>query len=366
MRQSLGYANDISIYNALNQKKMTNKSLLSLFKRKGILYSDDTAKEKLAEYYSRMTHDYFDHKKIAEVLGVTPRKDKITLSEIMSDEGYVIEDNVIVDLLRTMKNEINSFGHQCNYSLSKDGEHKLDITYVEIDYNRPDFQQMITRHGEITVKSENNLLKIRSTQSNYINTVRNKIKEKILQLDETNTHLQANEISLEFIDSPEERSNFLIETINNVADYSLEEITQIHVFKNNDLLSLDGESLGESTVANISDAILKGSNVHMTSELRSLSSSGFYFVKISFQLKGKNDHKLYTIDVEFKEKSSCKEFSYIVKTVQEPRYDKDTQTFSSYKIPKAPTIMEQVHVVERLEESAKIALKKLTQKINRE
>lgn len=337
MRQSLSYANDVSIYNALNQKKMTNKSLFDLFKRKGILYSDNTSKETLAKYYSRMTHDYFDHKRISEVLGVTPRKDKITLSEIISDESYTIEDDVVEKLLKSVQQDINSDGHQCTYSLSKDGEHKLDIVYVEIDYNRPDFQQMITRHGEVTVKNENNVLKIRSTQSDYINQIRNNIKEKVLELDETKEHLKADEISLAFIGSPSERNEFLLQTINNIQGYSLLEITQIHTFKNNELLSDEGQ-LDEESVANISDAILKGNKVHLTSELKSLSDKGFYFIKISFQLIGDRDSKLYNLDVEFKNKLLCEEFSYIVKTVQEPRDNEDTP---KYKTAKAPTIMEQ-------------------------
>lgn len=355
MKQSLGYANDRSVYNALNQSKITGKKIQELFIRKGILCSSSTNREELATYFSRLTHDFVDHRLIADSIGVIPRREKITSTEITSSNEAFLSYDSIKSKLKDLEKDLNENGCIAIYKpLGKDQE--LDITYTEIDYSRSDFQQIITRHGKITISTEENSAHIRSTQTKFINEIKESLVSDIISLDKEN--LKKNVITLNDINDPNLRTKFLLETIKNIQEYNLEEITQIGIFKNNNLLE-ESEDETEKIIANINDAHLKGNDVHLTSELRALSDKGFYYIKIIATLKSEKTNLLYTVDIEFKDKENCDLFSYIVKHISEPKYDESTQTLNSYKAPRAPKPLEQIEFMDKLEVSAKNALESL-------
>lgn len=357
MKQSLAYANDRSVYNALNQNKITGRTIQELFIRKGIICSSDTDREELATYFSRLTHDFIDHKLIADSIGIIPRREKITSTEITdSNKTYLSYDNIKFKL-KDLEKYLNENGCTAIYKpLAK--EQELDITYTEIDYSKSDFQQMTTRHGKITINIEDNTAHIRSTQTKFINKIKEDLVSSIISLDEEN--LKRNVITLNDINDPNLRTKFILETIKNIQEYELEEITQVGIFKNNSLLEeTESEDEREKIIANINDAHLKGNDVHLTSELRHLSDKGFYYVKVIATLKSIKTNLLYTVDIEFKDKENCDLFSYIVKHISEPKYDTATQTLSSYKFPRAPKMLEQIDFMDKLEESAKNALESL-------
>lgn len=362
MKQSLGYANDRSVYNALNQSKLTNKKIQELFLRKGILCSSDTDRHSLSSYFSRLIHDFFDHKFIANSIGVVPRREKITSTEIISENTSQISHKDIKEKLKDIKDKLNSEGCTVTYK-EINGQQEIEIVYTEIDYSRTDFQQMITRTGKISVDDEGGIVHIRSTQAKFINEIKEKLVLDIISLDKDN--LKRNVITLSEIKDPEIRSKFFLETIRNIDTYEICEISQVGLFKNKNLLgNIELDDNEEKMVANIDDAHLKGNDVHLTPELRLLSEKGFYYVKVISTLKGKKDNLLYTVDIEFKAKENCEEFSYIVKHINDPKYDPDTKGLTSYKSPRSPKPSEQIDFIDKLEKAAKNAFVKINQNIN--
>ena len=354
MKKSLGYANDRSVFNALNQSKITGKKIQELFLRKGILCSVSTDREELAAYFSRLTHDYIDHKLIADNIGIIPRREKITSMEITNNTGSYFSHDNIKFKLKDLEKHLTDIGCIATYKTLSD-EQELEITYTEIDYSKSDFQQMITRNGKISISIDGSAIHIRSTQAKFINEVKEKLVSEIISIDKDN--LTKNVITLRGLDSPTLRTKFLLETINNIKDYKLEEITQVGIFKNMELLDdIEDDDDKEEIIANINDAHLKGNDVHLTSELKLLSEKGFYYVKIIATLKGEKDNLLYTVDIEFEDKENCDLFSYIVKHVNEPKYDIETRMLSSYKSPRAPKPSEQIFFINNLEKSAKLTL----------
>lgn len=361
MKQSLGYANDRSVYNALKQSKITENKIQELFVRKGILCSSSTDREELAKYFSRLTHDLTDHKLIADSIGIIPRREKITSTEITSESSEYLSYNDIKTNLKDLEKELNNSGCTATYKSLLD-EQELEIIYTEIDYSRSDFQQIVTRKGTISIRMDSSSAHIRSTQAKFINEIKEKLVNKIISQDKEK--LKRNVISLRNIEKPELRTRFFLEMIRNISDYSLEQITQIGVYKNNKLLDENEFSdEQERIIANIDDAHLKGSDVHLTSELKLLSDKGFYYVKVIATLKGKKDNLLYTVDIEFKDKENCDLFSYIVKGISEPKFDTDTGLLSLYKSPRNPKPIEQIYFMDKLEESAKFILDKINSEL---
>lgn len=362
MKQSLGYANDRSVYNALNQSKLTNKKIQELFLRKGILCSNETDRDSLSSYFSRLIHDFFDHKTIANSIGVVPRREKITSTEIIAETNNSLSHSDIKKILKEIEKKLNNEGCVAKYRTSNN-EQEVEITYTEIDYSRTDFQQVITRTGKISVDSEKEVIHIRSTQAKFINEVKENLVTELISLDKNN--LKKNVISLSTFNIPDMRTQFFLETIRNIDEYELEEISQVGLYKNTNLFGgdIDTEENEETTIGNINDAHLKGNSVHLTPELKLLSEKGFYYVKVISTLKGKKDNLLYTVDIEFKDKENCEEFSYIVKHINDPKYDPETKSLTSYKSPRAPKSSEQISFIDKLEKSAKNAFLKINQGI---
>ena len=128
---------------------------------------------------------------------------------------------------------------------------------------------MITRNGKISISIDGSAIHIRSTQAKFINEVKEKLVSEIISIDKDN--LTKNVITLRGLDSPTLRTKFLLETINNIKDYKLEEITQVGIFKNMELLDdIEDDDDKEERIANINDAHLKGNDVHRTSEVKVL------------------------------------------------------------------------------------------------
>lgn len=72
------YASDKNVFDALNQYRVDSATLANLFERRNIIVSKKTARDDLAEYFSRLPHDFYDHKTISEKLGVVPRRERTT------------------------------------------------------------------------------------------------------------------------------------------------------------------------------------------------------------------------------------------------------------------------------------------------
>ena len=76
---------DKALYDALNQKQITLNEIQDLFLERGTIICKKTPRKELARNYSRMTHDYYDHQKIATLLGSQTRTEKITCVRIEAD-----------------------------------------------------------------------------------------------------------------------------------------------------------------------------------------------------------------------------------------------------------------------------------------
>jgi hypothetical protein len=113
---SLYYATDKNVFDALNQHKVDTPTVMGLFQSRNIIVGKKNSREELAKYFSRLTHDYYDHKTIADRLGVAPRRERITTMDIVTDDG--IDDiKIAVD---AYKKEIEASGDVVH--LTRDGD----------------------------------------------------------------------------------------------------------------------------------------------------------------------------------------------------------------------------------------------------
>ena len=104
---ALYYASDKNVFEALMQKqKVDTATLATLFRNRNTIVSKATDREVLAEYFSSLTHDFYDHKIISEKIGTAPRRERSTSVDLKGDIDTVSIKNTLDEL----RKEINDSG----------------------------------------------------------------------------------------------------------------------------------------------------------------------------------------------------------------------------------------------------------------
>jgi hypothetical protein len=218
------YASDKNVFDALNQHKVDTPTVMQLFECRNIIVGKATSRENLAKYFSRLTHDYYDHQNIASRLGITPRRERITSIDVKGIDGKE-EIQIAVE---QVKEELESAGDVVHVS-GEGNNLSLEVQYSTIDYKLNEFSQVQIRDGTIEFIESPDGYIIRNTQNDYINNVRGTLLTKIDK--EKDIPLTKVEVSLFDISSHKLRSRFFHDLMMNIDGYSLSDVTSVYVFK---------------------------------------------------------------------------------------------------------------------------------------
>lgn len=306
---SLYYASDKNIFDAVNQSKVDNDTVQKLFERRNIVCSKKTPRSDLADYFSQLTHDYLDHQDIASRLGIAKRRERLTsvdLSGVLEKE----EISCAIESLVKLLSDDGDF-----VQVSKNGTStSLTVQYSEIDYKRSEFSQVQHRDGQLELAKEGDGYVLRSTQSEYINEIRD---ELISQLQaQTKTPLHQSTVSLLNITSSSVRSKFFYDLIVGLPGYVRRDVTDVFVYKakpegaNEDDDQADEES-------HIERVLMRGSGVSQSKLLNDLINEGKYHISkvgwIATEQMGKGFG--YDIEAMFNDPKDCTGFSYLLRGV---------------------------------------------------
>jgi hypothetical protein len=310
---SLYYATDKNIFDALNQHKVDTGTVMNLFQRRNIIVSKKTPREDLATYFSRLTHDYHDHKHIAARLGVTPRRERITSMDV-TGAGEMEELQIAVEQL---KQELEANGDVVQ--LSRDGDRlTMNVQYSIVDYKRSEFAQIQVRDGTIEFVKSSEGYVVRNTQNDYLNDVRETLLGKIENAVEA--PLIKVTVSLFDVPSPKLRSKFFHELVNGLAEYKRRDVTDVYVYKAKP--ESDDEDDSDDTFSGDPDThvervFLRGNGV-TRSELLSglLEDEDYYIIKIAWLAKKSTGiGHVYDIEAVFADPKDCTGFSFILRGV---------------------------------------------------
>ena len=221
---SLYYATDKNVFDALNEHKVDAKTIAQLFLSRNTIVGKKTSREEKAKYFSRLNHDYYDHKAISEKLGIVPRRERTTSMDVSG----VIQVDSIVDVAEKIKKELESAGEVVQ--ISRSGEDIcLNIQYSTIDYKKNEFSQVQIRDGSIELIKTDAGYTVRNTQNQYIDDVREAMFGKLES--ETDSKLEKNVISLFDIPSPKLRSKFFHSLIHELPGYRHVDVTDVYTYK---------------------------------------------------------------------------------------------------------------------------------------
>lgn len=315
--QSIYYASDKNIFDALNQQKVDMTTLSKLFERRNIVISKRTPRDELSKYFSRLIHDYYDHQDISSRLGIISRRERITSMKILG--SFNLED--IQDAVNKTKTELEGLGDVVQLSRNEN-DLTVHVQYSIIDYKRNEFSQVQIRDGVVEfIKAPDGYI-VRSTQNNYFESVVDTLIKDVES--STSKPLERVVISLSDILTPSLRSKFFHELATDLADYSWLDATAVHVYKippeagqedddENDDDDDDDAALGP----HIERVFLGGKGVSQSELLRDLlRNEDYYIVRMRWITKEiMGDGHAYDIEAMFTDPKNCTGFSFILNAV---------------------------------------------------
>ncbi len=301
---SFYYATDKNIFDALNEHKVDSETIASLFEKRNTLVSQKASREELAMHFSTLTHDYYDHREIAARLGIVSRRERVTSMDIV---GIISDDN-LKNAIDTVSNELQKFGDVVTTSRTEKTL-TVHIQYSGIDYRKSEFNQVQVKDGFVEFQISDEGYIVRNTQNEYLNNVRETIVKKVGEL--SSNELQKKEVSLISWPDPKTRSNFFFDLFTTLPGYSLQDVTDIFVFKPTEGLANDASE--EEVDSHVERVALKGTGVTRSDFLGELAGDGYYTVRVGWKVKDMAAQgNIYAIEAVFADPLHCTGFSYIL------------------------------------------------------
>lgn len=313
---SLYFASDKVIFDSLNQHQVNIDLVRELFVERGIIVSAQTPKEALAQYFSRLTADYFDHKSIAMKLGSVAKHERITASELSGG----VNDNHIMQALQALKNRLEELGDRVDISVEQ-GRVRALISYEHIDYRKIDLRQVEPRDAVIEfVKEPGGRYILRSTQNKDIAPI---VEAVISDLTHATSGKMVRErVNLESITDPQLRTLFFEALIKAIDGYKFLTVTEAYCFK-----PKGADFTGESAEDDEADEIeglpyvervsLRGEGVNRSFVIRDLYEKGYFIVKVVWRVQSEKlaDDDIFELEAQFSSPENCTGFSYRAKSV---------------------------------------------------
>lgn len=304
------FASDKNIFDALIQHRVDAPTLAALFERRNVIVSRKTPRDELAEYFSRLTHDYYDHRTISEKLGSVPRRERTTSMDLVGK----IDPEEMKLALEEIKKEITSGGDTAH--ISRNGNNfSIKIQYSLIDYKKTEFSQVQIKDGDIEFIQTSEGYLIRNAQNEFMNTVRDEIVSKVDR--NTESDVEKITVSLYEITSPKLRTQFFIDLINGLQGFSRRDVSDVYVYKPKPERGDDTELTSDDDETHIEKVLLKGNGVTRSSLLLDLTGSDeYYIVKIGWTTKrtlGNGD--IFEIEALFADAKGCTGFSILLKGI---------------------------------------------------
>lgn len=335
---SLYSASDKAFFDALCQHKMSKSNLHELLWRRGIILSGKSEKEDIAKHFSRMDHDYFDHKLISDKVSTGSNRERktshfssavIDLSDVESIANELVDDRKEID-------------NSIQFSAT-DKSVNIEVSYSYYDHNQPEFKQLVTKTALISIETSDEGVSIRSPDNEYISEITSSVLSKLE--NKCDDDFEVDTVSLYGIEDVEKKILFFEKLISGLEGMELNDVSDVAVY-NPDTGAED--ELG----VHVRRASLNGEGVLKSGELRQFYDKGFFVYRISWSTveKGRFDSDIYTFQAQFNDPDECRKFSYLAKGFR--RYIEGGEyTKSSSRL----SVFDETRMMQKLEQAARRA-----------
>lgn len=304
-------ASDKSLFDALNQRTVTNNDLRELFLTRGIIGSKDTSRRALALHFSRIPHDYHDYSKLATIFGNPLHHEKLTSRRLQTKADL----KVLESSAHELKADLESEGSLVRISTSKGSRLDIEVQYQKLNFNKSEFRQVITKTVRITLEKNGDEIVAYLPHNDEAYEWMEKIQNNAqLKTDEI---IESREIKLPLTLDAKAKSKFFIELVQHISGHPLHDVTDIYISKptpDERKIESDG-SVDSNDVSNgihISKASLKGQGVLQSEEMNLLEKKGFYISKIVWTSKSTGvENDLFEFEAQFAKPETCSSFTFL-------------------------------------------------------
>lgn len=275
---ALFFATDSDIYDALysSKQRVTSNLLVELLRARGIIVSEEAAREDLVDYLSSLPHDYNDFTHLLDTVSSSARSEK-TASTSLSEKVNKEEIDNAFDSLKSTRDHKNE-----TYSMAViDNKIIIDVQYTEIDRSKTRLRQRTHKEAKIEIELAAGKTKIRHPANDRVHDIVNSIIDNIEQQKTTPVRKESPDLS--GIPSHEIRSDFFKRLISSIDGYKLQGVTKINVNHaapstfdgDNEHASEEDYSAAEQELVGIvENAILRGESLLSSKEFQSLAEVG--------------------------------------------------------------------------------------------
>jgi hypothetical protein len=354
--QSLYYASDKNVFDALNRSRVTNDTIQELFLARNIIVSKQTERERLALYFSRLPHDLEDHKNISAKLGIVARQERVTAVDIKISAKQTDLDGAI----SAVKSQLSEQNDTMTVSQHSDRT-DLIVKYSSIDYRKSEFSQVQVRDGVISIIKTDSGFMIRSTYNEFMNSVRDELVGEIEQ--RVGNKGERRSISLYAVTNPLKRSEFFHSLMSQMPGFRMKDVGEVYVYKQKPNTNSQSEEDGDEDYSetHVERVLLRGSGVTRSKQLQDLirkkdSEEPYYIVRgvWSIEETGGLGH-IYEIEARFENAQECTGFSYRLRGV----YSADIKNKTGPSKTKRPATREEAnHIGSVLERHANALMSK--------
>lgn len=303
------YASDKNVFDALIQHRVDSPTLAVLFERRNMIVSKKTPRDDLAEYFSRLPHDYYDHKIISEKLGILPRRERTTSMDLVG----TIDPEELKFALEEIKKQIVANG-DIAHIVRSGNDFSLRVQYSIIDYKKTEFAQQQMKDGVVEfIKTAEGYL-INNAQNEFMSSVRDEVVAKVDSV--VPDEIERVTVNLYDVIDPKMRTRFFIELSTSLEGFSRRDVSDVYVYKPK--LNIDDEGLAsDEHETHIEKVLLKGNGITRSSLLLDLvHEDAFYIFKMCWtaqRVLGNGD--VISVEVLFADPISCTDFSILIKSV---------------------------------------------------
>ena len=342
--QLLYCATDKEIYDLLiaSKQSITEGILLSIARERGIFYAPRETREVLIGNLSLLPYGYADLNLILDHRATIQRTEKRT--SITFNASLNMEDikAVCAEYRDTTKDE--------KVTTQQDGTNKFTATinYSELDYSKTRLLQRRDKEADIEFFVKDNETTVRLPSNPKARAVIEALKTALDQRIQGS--IQAEEIELTSLKTPEARTTFFTSLISQLSGYKLHNVMDVKVESKlhdpaPDLEDVDAEdedegeetdeglAAKETMLSVVENIALKGSLLLSSPEYQQLRQKGFYITSIVWtaqQVESPND--IVEFDAGFELPREGKGFKYNVRGLY--RNINGTPTKTLRQIPK--------------------------------
>ncbi len=311
-------ATDKELFDALMSSKQHfgERILLSLARRRGILYSRSDDRVDLADKLSVMTYGFHEIRAIQDEFERAGRGEKTTSFRI-NTELTVAEIKEIADEYRESADDEEKV---VTRSVGQAGV-AVDLKYTETDFSKTRLRQRQEREAHIEFKVEQGHTVVTLPATEKARQTVAALKDRLYAKKQADIGVE--EVDLSSVTDPKLRTAFFTRIITRLAGFSLQNVTRVKA----DLAEkpeddIDAEENGEEGAEEASEEMLgvvravalNGESLLASPLYQSLQKRGFFLTSITWRSKRNAlPFQIVEFDAAFDDPAHGREFKYAVR-----------------------------------------------------